>query len=244
MGTVPSKLTMAKLLVLSLCVLATYAKQAATPAQRGYDNQFIPENQLILKNWRLFNKNLVLDADAETSRETIEWTQISQCLWTCSQDYILADYHENGDKSKPVVKVFVAKTAGAPPKQFSTAGHSAKNGAKLHFGNVFFKDSNGGSAIFFVIHPNKWGPYQHRFKTSSFTNAFNKAMGAIVSSGVAAGVGAGIAAAAASGAAIGSFIPGPGTVAGAALGVAVAGFGAIIGTLSDDYIGDYLRYIG
>ena len=35
-----------------------------------------------------------------------------------------------------------------------------------------------------------------------------------------------------------------GTAAGAVLGVAVAGFSALAATLSDDYVGDYLRYIG
>ena len=162
----------------------------------------------------------------------------------CSEDYILADYYDEADvEKKLVVKVFVAKAAGKPPKRFSTSGHSAAKESKLHFGNVFF-DNAGGSAIFFVIHPNSWGPYQHRFKTSSITAAFNTAAKAIIGAGATAGIGAAIAAAAASGAVMGSFIPGPGTAAGAVLGVAVAGFGALFGTLSDDYIGDYLRYIG
>ena len=125
--------------------------------------------------------------------------------------------------------------------RLSTAGHTGGKGSKLYFGNVFFSDGVKGSAIFFVLHPTKWRPYQHRFKTSSFTNAFKSTVKAIVASGVAVGVGAGIAAAAASGAAIGSFLPGPGTAAGAVLGAAV---GAVIATLSDDYVGDYLRYIG
>merc|ERR1711892_1525112 len=220
---------------------ATILPPTGSGSGSGYEHQYVSENKLILKFWHLLDKKLVLDAGAGTSRETIEWTQISKCSWTCSEDYILADYHEDGDKSKPVIKVFVAKDAGSPPESLSTAGHSGTNGAKLHFGNVFFSDTMNGSAIFFVLHPNKWGPYQHRFKTSSLTNAFHATVNAIVGSGVAAGVGAGIAAAAASGAAMGSFLPGPGTAAVAVLGVAV---GTVIGTLSDDYIGNYLRYIG
>ena len=66
---------MAKLLLLSFCVLAAQATEDPTPAQRGYENKFITENKLVLKTWHLFNKNLVLDSGA-TSRETIEWTQV------------------------------------------------------------------------------------------------------------------------------------------------------------------------
>ena len=128
--------------------------------------------------------------------------------------------------------------------RLSTAGHSAENDAKLHFGNVYFADSDAGSAIYFVIHPKEWGPFQHRFKTDSLTEAYHAAMSAMVAAGVTAGLTSAIAAAAASGAVIGSFIPVAGTAAGAVLGVAVVGLGAAIGTLTDDYIGDYLHYIG
>ena len=58
--------------------------------------------------------------------------------------------------------------------RFSTAGHSAPGNSELHFGNVFVGDTSGGSAIFFVIHPNSWRPYQHRFKTSSISAALKK----------------------------------------------------------------------
>jgi hypothetical protein len=61
------------LLILVICVLAT---QAATPAQQGYDKKFNSENKQLLKKWSLFNKNLELDSDEGTSRETIEWTQV------------------------------------------------------------------------------------------------------------------------------------------------------------------------
>merc|ERR1712204_66352 len=155
MGTVSTQQNMAKLLLLPICVLAAQA-------------------ELVLRDWPALNKNFVLDASQPSSRETIMWTKglftrHRPVFATCSEDYILADYHENGDKYKEVIKVFVAKKAGSPPKKLSTAGHSGGKGSKLHFGNVFFSDSVKGSAIFFVLHPNKWGPYQHRFKTSSFT---------------------------------------------------------------------------
>jgi len=198
--------------------------------QAGYSTQFTKENERLLNNWKLASKILVLDPTFN-SGETIEWSQLSRCFWTmCTEEYILADYYNEADvKKELVVKVFVAKAAGPPPRKFSTSGHSAAKDSKLHFGNIFF-DNAGGSAIFFVIHPNAWRPYQYRFKTSSIIDVFNKATKEIVAFGSSEGIGAAIAAAAASGAAIGSFIPGPGTAAD--------------GTCSDDYTGDYLRYIG
>lgn len=209
----------------------------------GYSTRFTNVNKKILRDWKLRNKNLILDPSS-TSRETIEWTQAKRCWWLCSEDYILADYYDEEDVKKELpIKVYVAREAGPPPKRFSTSGHSAAESSKLHFGNVFF-DKAGGSAIFFVIHPNAWGPYQHRFKTSHLTEAFHDTTKLIVQAGATAGITAAIASAAASGAAIGSFIPGPGTAAGAALGVAVGSAGTAIAALTDDYVGDYLRYIG
>jgi len=209
----------------------------------GYSTRFTSVNKKILRDWKLRNKNLILDPSS-TSRETIEWTQAKRCWWLCSEDYILADYYDEDDVKKELpIKVYVAREAGPPPKRFSTSGHSAAESSKLHFGNVFF-DKAGGSAIFFVIHPNAWGPYQHRFKTSYLTEAFQDTTKLIVEAGATAGITAAIASAAASGAAIGSFIPGPGTAAGAALGVAVGSAGTAIAALTDDYVGDYLRYIG
>ena len=90
-ATVSTQQTMAKLLLLSLCVLAAQAEEDPTPAQRGYDNltssngydiKFINENKAILKVWHLFNKNLVLD-DGATSRETIKWTQVRDLSFFC-----------------------------------------------------------------------------------------------------------------------------------------------------------------
>jgi len=233
--------------IVGFCILSVQAEFARNqePNNRGYSTHFTPGNQKLLNSWKLANKDLVLDPGSHIFQgETIEWTQFRKCWWMCREDYILANYYDEADEKKElVVKVFVARVAGPPPKRFSTSGHSAAGNSKLHFGNVFFDDA-GSSAIFFVIHPNAWGPYQHRFKTSSITDAFNKATAAIIGSGATAGITAAIAAAAASGAAIGSFIPGPGTAAGTVLGIAVGGVGTLIGALSDDYIGDYLRYIG
>ena len=154
--------------------------------------------------------------------ETIEWSQISRCWWTCSEEYLLVDYYLNGDKSNPVIKVYVAKEVMTPPDEFRTSGHKGK----LHFGFLHFGDDE--DAVFFVLHDNAWGPYQHRFKTNSFTSFFH---------GVGAKAVSALASAMAAGAAAGSVVPGLGTVVGGVAGVVAA-------SVTDDYFGDYLRYIG
>jgi len=205
-----------------------------------YYKSFTVGNMKLLSDWQLVNRNLVLDPSMN-GRETIKWSQFSRCWWLCYEDYILADYYDEADvKKELVVHVFVAKAAGPPPERFSTSGHSAAQDSKLHFGFLFF-DSEGSSAIFFVIHPNAWYPYQHRFKTNSLTEAFHAVRDAIIGAAVGEGIAAAIAAAAASGAAIGSIIPGPGTAAGVVIGTVVGG---VIALLGNDYVGDYLRFIG
>ena len=49
---------------------------------------------------------------------------------------------------------------------FTIEGH-------LFFGYLNFDDNQ---AIFFVIHLSDWYPYQHRFKTNSFTSFFNSSI--------------------------------------------------------------------
>jgi len=226
-------------------VLARKRREASCPDnfEGDYWKLFTDDNRAILQAWNLENKNLVLDPSM-TSGETIKWTQFSKCWWSCYEDYILAHYHDEADvKKELVVHVFVAKAAGPPPKRLSTSGHSAAQGSKLHFGFLFF-DSEGSSAIFFVIHPDAWYPFQHRFETNSLTEAFGVATKAIIAYGAKTGIALAIAEAAASGAVIGSFIPGAGTAAGYVLAGAVAAAGAVISLLGNDYIGDYLRFIG
>merc|ERR1712241_1547043 len=127
----------------------------------------------------------------------------------------------DGNKNGKPYKVFV-ESGTTPPSEFRTSGYNGK----LHFGFLVFDTSPNG-AVFFVLHPNSWGPYQHRFKTNSFTAFFNKGVGSVLTN----------AAGAAAGAAIGSIVPGVGTIIGGLVG-------ASVGALSDDYFGDYLRYIG
>merc|ERR1719361_842205 len=186
----------------------------------AYPYSFTKDSRNLLAGLGLTNRRLVKDNSVRPTTETIEWTQISRCWWGCKEEYRLVDYYIDGDKSGNVYKVFIAKDT-TPPQQFQTSGYNKK----LHFGFLTFGTDEG--AVFFVIHPNDWRPYQHRFKTNSFTAFFKGGLSSVASA----------TAGAAAGAAIGSIVPGLGTAVGA-----VVGYGA--SSLTDDYFGDYLRYIG
>ena len=82
--------------------------------------------------------------------------------------FLLADYYKDGDKNNPVVKVFVAEDAGDPPPELSTGGYKGENNATLHFGFYDSGDKNN-VAIFLVILPDDWFPFQSRFKTCTLT---------------------------------------------------------------------------
>ena len=195
-----------------------------------YYEQFTDGSKQLLKAFNLENKRLVRDDSVQPSTETIKWTQTSRCWFGCKEEYRLVDYYEDGDKKNPVMKVFVAKKAfNDPPQEFQTSGHQGK----LHFGYLYYGDEN--SAIFLVLHDNSWRPYQHRFKTNTFTKWFNAGLSKAL--GTAGSLAAGAAAGVAMGAAFGSIVPGIGTVIGAATGLVISQF-------SDDVFGDYLRYIG
>jgi len=185
-------------------------------------SEFTDSSKNILKAYNQENIRLVRDRSVQPTSVTIEWSQFSKCTFsTCSEEYLLVDYYQDGDKSNPVMKVYVAKDELSPPNEFRTSGYRGK----LHFGFLYFGGTN--QALFYVLHPNSWGPYQHRFKTNAFTRFFKGQAGKVVSTATGAAVGA----------AIGSVIPGAGTIIGGLVGAGVS-------QLSDDYLGDYLRYIG
>jgi len=116
---------------------------------------------------------------------------------------------------------------------FRTSGHRQGDG-RLHFGYIFTSGSSSSGdtigAIFFVIHPNSWGPFQKRFATSGLTGFIHGTM-RLVSGKTGAAAGA------AAGALVGSAVPGLGTAIGAAVGYGVA-------DMTDRHTGDYLRFIG
>ena len=202
----------------------------------NYWGEFTDGNKDLLEAYNLLDKKMVKDDDVKPTSETIEWSQISKCWRGCSKEYLLVDYYQDGDKSNPVMKVYVATEWGNPPSEFSTSGHEGS----LFFGYLNFDDNQ---AIFFVIHPSDWYPYQHRFKTNSFTSFFNAGISKAVATAGSAAAGTatiavgGWAAGLTAGAAVGSIIPVAGTVVGGVVGVTIYQF-------SDDLFGDYLRYIG
>ena len=115
---------------------------------------FTEDSKEILTNLGLEDKNFVLDTEQEPEKETISW---SQMLSTRTETYLLCTYHQDGDKTRPVL-VYVSEKYGSPPESFSSSGHEEK----LHFGYLY-------NSVFFVIHDNDLRPYQHRFETNSYT---------------------------------------------------------------------------
>ena len=83
------------------------------------------------------DRMMVRDTSVKPSTETIEWYQLSKCWWGCEEEYLLVDYHKDGDKRNNVHKVFVAKAAGSPPDVFYTSGYKGENDARLHFGFLY-----------------------------------------------------------------------------------------------------------
>mmetsp|Transcript_124180 Transcript_124180/g.215243 ORF Transcript_124180/g.215243 Transcript_124180/m.215243 type:complete len:381 (-) Transcript_124180:107-1249(-) len=139
------------------------------------------------------------------------------------------------------ILVYVADVCGSPPARFNTKGVSLGTGnnmGKLFCGYVYLDQADnqglGAGALFFVIHPPTWKPFQKRFYTSALT--------ALVGTGIqAAADHGGSLAGAAIGAAVGSVVPGLGNLVGAAVGY---GVGYLLQHAVDAGVGDNLRYIG
>merc|ERR1719221_535005 len=112
----------------------------------NYWGEFTDGNKDLLEAYNLLDKKMVKDDDVKPTSETIEWTQTSKCFWGCSKEYLLVDYYQDGDKSNPVMKVYVATEWGNPPSEFSTSGHEGS----LFFGYLNFDDNQ---AIFFGSTP-------------------------------------------------------------------------------------------
>jgi len=242
---------MLKLLFVLVYISLVHTRQGRQIGALDFGNsgsEFTDSSKNILEAYNQENIRLVRDRSVQPTLVTVEWSQFSRCTFsTCSEEYLLVDYYQDGDQSNPVMKVYVAKDELSPPNEFRTSGYRGK----LQFGFLYFGGTN--QALFYVLHPNSWGPYQHRFKTNAFTRFFKSQASKAASKAAAAAVGEAIgsiaastAAGAAAGEAIGSIIPGAklpgaGTIIGSLVGAEVA-------ELSDvylgDYLGDYLRYIG
>jgi len=96
-------------------------------------------------------------------RREISWTQVARSLFGNTETYLECTY--TGPKGKQL-KVFVADKAGDPPESFNTSGYKAM----LHLGILNLEMDDNPIGMFFVIHPNDWYPYQHRFKTDTLTS--------------------------------------------------------------------------
>lgn len=204
--------------------------------------QFTSENQSILHHCGLSDKTLIkTDGDV---RRKISWVQVrpypSAYLGTNmaprrsrrvsgelmqlgnTEDYTECKYIIEG-QPESVVMVFVAEVCGTPPASFKASGHAQGDG-RLHFGFVF-KDNEKSKAVYFVIHPNSWDPFQHRFKTTEMTRMLDEAVekGTEMASGKIF---------------LGSVFPGIGTAA------VDTEAGWIANKIIRFHVGQYLRYIG
>ena len=114
----------------------------------------------------VFNVRMIRDRSVNPTSHTIKWHQFSRCGFSlCEEEYLLVDYYPDGNTNNNVFKVYVASSVMDPPDEFNTSGYEGN----LHFGFLYYGDAN--QAIFFVLHENDWGPFQHRFMTNSFTSA-------------------------------------------------------------------------
>ena len=206
----------------------------------GCDEEFCDSTRQILINNNLLDVTLV--KKEFKGNEDIEWTQASRCWWGCEEEYALYTYTVEGYPDSEVLVHLATKESPNAPNTIWTGGQDGE----LHMGNLIW-DNEGSSVVFFVMHPNSWGPYQKRFQTSVVTEHVNGVMKRIAQ-GAGGALATAMVTAVVAGATAGSVVPGPGTVAGAAIAAAGVAASSIAfyfsGIAADSYLGDYLRYIG
>ncbi|KAL9647712.1 hypothetical protein ABK040_015201 [Willaertia magna] len=181
------------------------------------------ETNVLLKQYGLNNVTLENQSGHGVSID-IEWSQIDKSLFGCKESYKQCEYKVMGTDKRVIV--FIANACGSPPNTIHTSGYHGL----LHCGYIY-EEKDGLNAIFFVIHPSDWAPYQHRFRESALTGLVNSAInsGASNAGGVLAGV------------AVGMFF-GP---VGAVIGAGVGAIGSTVGSSwAKSVLGDYLRFIG
>lgn len=221
----------------------------------GYDTEFTDENKSLLEDTAggIFYNTTLTNTSGNGISRNIEWGQVLRCgpFNDCKEEYKECDYKLSSPKTKIeeklLIKVFIASECGQPPSILNTNGMHM-GGGKLHFGYVYIRtgEDQNIASMFFVIHPNSWGPYQKRFLTSGITEVLDTF---IFIGGQAVGVGTGAVGGVATGAIIGSIFPGVGTVVGGLAGGLIGGVGGaaagtIVDNVADDLLGQYLRYIG
>lgn len=201
----------------------------------GRTAQPVSENsKRLLSGLNLFNVELEKTQEADIP-QSIDWTQTGRALFGNTEKYQECTYRLKGTKLPAKVKVFVADSCGAPPATFHTDGHQ-QNGATLHFGYIYHDEEKDVKAIFFVIQPAAWEPFQKRFRTNTMLGMLDEGLKYLAEEG-GGKVGTCI------GAALGTLIPipGAGTVVGAAVGYCV---GEAATAIVDGLAGDYLHYVG
>lgn len=168
------------------------------------------------------------NTSGEGVRREVKWVQPARNVMGCAEFYRECEYVviSNGPQKGKKYIVFVAERCGPPPELFCTNGHEDV----LHVGYLY-EEEVGYGALFFVMHPKNWKPYQHRFKMGK--------LGAFLRSGVSTG--ASFFGGMATGAAVGSVVPIAGTFAGAVIG-AVGGL--VAGAVAPEVIGTTLVHIG
>ena len=212
----------------------------------GYDTQFIEDNQQCLVEANLIDKRLVRILP-DTGPFHCKWQQIKLAWTGMDEKYYVIRYGVDGEthESCPSIPVCIAEKykdaldAGAFDSIIVADGASGcADDARLHFG--YTNCSTNGQKIYFVVHPNTWGPFQHRFREmlDQSENDIKAAKWAVglapvaVSAAAEAYMGGAVACATA------------GAIVTVPIAIGAAMVGAVASHQFDRLAGDYLRYIG
>jgi hypothetical protein len=199
------------------------------------DVQFTDDNKKLLRELGLYDITIYVEPNSPIHYRHISWSQVSRNLLGCTEqydEYTCKLHHPDADT--PRVKLFVAHSLYPHGiGSFSTMGVGNHRPGELFFGHVE-DDSSKTKAIFFVIHPGDWKPFQTRFRTDTMSDLLREGAQFAVSK-ISAKLGVVV------GAAIGSAVPVAGTAVGAVAGYCV---GEISDMIFDSMWGDHLRFIG
>ena len=116
-------------LVLIFCLSVSVRADPAGQRAVGWFTKLTDGSKKLLAAYNLANKNMVRDKSVSPKSETIGWTQILQCFCGSEEEYLLTDYYQDGEKTNPVMKVFVAKSKLSPPDEFNTSGYKRPCGS-------------------------------------------------------------------------------------------------------------------
>jgi len=129
---------------------------------RRSKNEFTQKNQKILQDLGLYNVDLRVVTNPPFGPFPVSWKQLSRCWNSCEEEYFAYEYSTENAEQR--FHVFVNKDLGtdAMPETFNTADGLSIQGSNLHYG--FAQNERDVGELFFVVHPNDWGPYQKRFR--------------------------------------------------------------------------------